>query len=44
MQRRMDLFMAGENKQEAGGVWVASMGHLMGLFDHSWLGIPLRGK
>ena len=31
MQRRMDLFMAGENKLEAGGLWVASMGHLMGL-------------
>ena len=44
MQRRMDLFIAGENKQEAGGVWVASMGHLMGLFDHSWLGIPPTRK
>ena len=44
MQRRMDLFMAGENKLEAGGLWVASMGHLMGLFDNEWLGIPPTRK
>ena len=44
LQRRMDLFMAGENGLEAGGVWVASMGHLMGLFDAAWLGIPPTGK
>ncbi len=44
MQRRMDLFMAGENKLEAGGLWVASMGHLMGLFDNPWLGIPATRK
>ena len=44
MQRRMDLFMAGENKLKAGGVWVASMGHLMGLFDNPWLGIPATRK
>ena len=37
-QRRMDIFMAGDNSLEAGGVWVVSMGHLMGLFDHAWLG------
>jgi predicted ester cyclase len=37
--------MAGQNTIESqGGVWVVSMGHLMGLFDHSWLGIPPTGK
>ena len=40
MQRRMDVFMAGHNTvAEQGGVWVVSMGHLMGLFDKPWLGI-----
>ena len=39
LQRRMDVFMAGHNGLENGGVWVVSMGHLMGLFDHPWLGI-----
>jgi len=45
MQRRMDIFMAGQNTLvEHGGVWVVSMGHLMGLFDQPWLGIPPTGK
>ncbi len=45
MQRRMDVFMAGQNTiTEQGGVWVISMGHLMGLFDQPWLGIPPIGK
>ena len=44
MQRRTDLFMAGENLQETGGIWVASMGHLMGLFDEPWLNIPPTRK
>lgn len=44
MQRRLDLFMAGDNGLEDGGVWVASMGHLMGLFDQSWLDIPPTNK
>ncbi|MEP1933336.1 MAG: ester cyclase, partial [Roseibium sp.] len=45
MQRRMDVFFAGQNAiAEQGGVWVVSMGHLMGLFDHPWLGIPPTGK
>lgn len=45
MQRRMDVFMAGRNAiTEQGGVWVVSMGHLMGLFDNPWLGIPATGK
>ena len=43
-QRRMDIFMAGRNSLEAGGVWVVSMGHIMGLFDGSWLGILPTGK
>ena len=45
LQRRLDLFMAGENTIAGHeGVWVASMGHLMGLFDSPWLGIPATGK
>ncbi len=44
IQRRLDIFMAGENTLEAGGVWVCSMGHLMGLFDKPWLGICPTGK
>ena len=44
MQRRMDIFMAGYNSLEAGGTWVVSMGHLMGLFDNDWLGITSTGK
>ena len=45
MQRRLDIFMAGENQLPDGdGVWVASMGHLMGLFDTAWLGIAPTGK
>ncbi len=43
LQRRQDIFFAGTNTQEAGGTWVVSMGHLMGLFDAPWLGIaPTR--
>jgi len=45
MQRRMDIFMAGQNSiVENGGVWVVSMGHLIGLFDQPWLGIAPTGK
>lgn len=44
MQRRLDLFFAGQNTCDEGGVWVASMGHLMGLFDRPWLGIQPSGK
>ena len=45
LQRRMDVFMAGRNNaSDDGSVWVASMGHLMGLFDAPWLGIPPTGK
>ncbi|SFS05280.1 nuclear transport factor 2 family protein [Yoonia litorea] len=44
MQRRLDLFFAGRNFIDDGAsLWVASMGHLMGLFDGAWLGIrPTR--
>lgn len=44
MQRRLDLFFAGRNEIDGfQSVWVASMGHLMGLFDETWLGIrPTR--
>ncbi|WP_281544486.1 nuclear transport factor 2 family protein [Grimontia sp. SpTr1] len=45
LQRRQDIFMAGENSlDEDGSVWVVSMGHLMGLFDQHWLGIPRTGR
>ncbi len=45
MQRREDVFMAGHNDVDGGKTtWVASMGHMMGLFDHDWLGIPATHK
>ncbi len=45
LQRRMDVFFAGENVIDDGAsVWVCSMGHLMGLFDQHWLGINPTGK
>lgn len=44
LQRREDIFFAGENHLEAGGTWVVSMGHLMGLFDSPWLGIQPTSK
>ena len=45
MQRRLDVFMAGENYySDPGGIWVCSMGHLMGLFDRPWLNIAPTGK
>ena len=43
LQRREDIFFAGRNSL-AEGVWVVSMGHLMGLFDAPWLGIRPTGK
>ncbi len=42
MQRRQDIFMAGEDKE--GATWVTSMGQLMGLFDKEFLGIRTTGK
>lgn len=45
LQRRMDLFFAGKNEIDGfQSVWVASMGHLVGLFDEPWLGIPPTQK
>ena len=44
-QRRQDIFFAGINQIKGHeGVWVVSMGHLMGLFDENWLGIPATQK
>ncbi len=43
MQRRQDIFMAAPNLLD-GNPWVTSMGTLLGLFDHDWLGIPATGK
>ncbi|WP_342078355.1 ester cyclase [Yoonia sp. SS1-5] len=40
VQRREDIFFAGKNEIDGfNSVWVASMGHLMGLFDAPFLGI-----
>jgi len=44
VQRREDVFFAGHNRLDAGGTWVASMGHLMALFDAPFLGIRPTGK
>ena len=45
IQRRPDVFMSGNNDiQPVGGRWVCCMGHMLGLFDHDWLGIPSTGK
>lgn len=45
IQRRQDVFMAGANDVDVGeSEWVCSMGHMMGLFDNNWLGIPSSGK
>ncbi|RMH44145.1 MAG: nuclear transport factor 2 family protein [Alphaproteobacteria bacterium] len=45
LQRRDDIFFAGRNEIDGGkSVWVVSMGHLMGLFDAPWLGIPPTGR
>ncbi|EAR52898.1 hypothetical protein OG2516_10561 [Oceanicola granulosus HTCC2516] len=45
MQRRQDIFFAGRNEIDGfASTWVVSMGHLMGLFDRPWLGIPPTGK
>jgi hypothetical protein len=45
VQRREDIFFANENSLAGeAGVWVVSMGHLMGLFDQPFLGIPATRK
>jgi hypothetical protein len=43
-QHRLDIFIAGKNAIDGQSIWVASMGHLMGLFDAPWLGIRPTGK
>lgn len=42
VRRRQDIFIAGESV--VGGTWVTSMGHLVGMFERDWLGIPATGK
>lgn len=45
VQRRQDIFIAGHNEIDGfKSVWVVSMGHLMGLFDAPFLGIPASRK
>lgn len=45
VQRREDIFFAGRNEiDDFKSVWVVSMGHLMGLFDAQFLGIPPSRK
>lgn len=45
MQRRTDVFLASANRaRDDNTVWVLSMGHLLGLFDRPWLGIPATRK
>ena len=45
VQRRPDIFFAGRNEIDGfNGVWVVQMGHLMGLFDAPFLGIPPTGR
>ncbi|PLW81405.1 polyketide cyclase [Kineobactrum sediminis] len=45
IQRRADIFFAGKNQIDNESTqWVAEMGHLMGLFDEEWLGIPPTRK
>ena len=41
LRRRQDIFFAGRNAIDGGAsVWTVSMGHLMGLHDGDFLGIP----
>lgn len=45
VEHRLDILLAGDNMYETpGGTWVVTMGHLMGLLDKPWLGIPATGK
>lgn len=45
LQRRVDIFLAGYNEiDDFASAWTISMGHLVGLFDEPWLGIPPTGK
>ncbi|MGR3491962.1 MAG: ester cyclase [Shimia sp.] len=45
LQRRPDIFLAGLNEIDGfSSTWVVSMGHLMGNFSASWLGIRPTGR
>ena len=45
LRRRPDILFAGRNEIDGfRSVWVVAMGHLYGLFDQPWLGIPPTGK
>ena len=45
VQRRQDVLFAGHNEIDGfKSVWVASMGHFMGLFDQPFVGIPPNHK
>ena len=45
IQRRLDIFYAGENSLEENcEVWVTSMGHLMGVFNKSFFGLQPNYK
>ena len=45
VQRREDIFFAGQNEIDGfTSTWVISMGHLMGLHDRPFVGIPPTGK
>ncbi len=45
LQRRPDVFLAGINAITGDEqTWVCQMGHLLGLFDQPWLGIPPTGR
>ena len=45
LQRRQDIFFAGQNEIDGfTSVWVASMGHFLGLFDRPFVGIPPHNK
>lgn len=45
VKRREDIFFAGLNEIDGfSSVWTCSMGHLQGLFDAPWLGIPATRK
>ncbi len=45
LARREDIFFAGANEMDGfSSRWVVSMGHMVGLFDQPWLGIPATGR
>ncbi len=43
VQRRQDILLAGVSETD-GKQWVASMGHLVGLYDGAWLGVAGHRK